>query len=200
MVSTHRRCRNERGTAAGISGARGVAGNRPPTRADVMVWPPESESESNPSQPRETAVSRTPQEIFQSYVMAGAISRDADALAANFTEDAVFEAPLVPPGAAFPGRLVGREEIRSAMAAYYAKQAQDGGGRTPSLAKSGYVLHTTADPDVFIAEIDTVFDGPEDGDGDGDGGDEVVSLVQIFRIRDGRIARLRDYFAPRLVD
>ncbi|MFC5889249.1 nuclear transport factor 2 family protein [Kitasatospora aburaviensis] len=145
-------------------------------------------------------MSRTPQEIFQSYVMAGAISRDADALAANFTEDAVFEAPLVPPGAAFPGRLVGREEIRSAMAAYYAKQAQDGGGRTPSLAKSGYVLHTTADPDVFIAEIDTVFDGPEDGDGDGDGGDEVVSLVQIFRIRDGRIARLRDYFAPRLVD
>ncbi|MCG6499606.1 nuclear transport factor 2 family protein [Kitasatospora sp. A2-31] len=143
-------------------------------------------------------MSRTPQEIFQSYVMAGAMSRDADALAANFTEDAVFEAPLVPPGAAFPRRLVGREEIRSAMADYYAKQAQDGGGRTPNPAKSGYVLHTTADPDVFIAEIDTVFDGPGNGTGNGD--DEVVSLVQIFRIRDGRIARLRDYFAPRLVD
>ncbi|MFI6274872.1 hypothetical protein [Streptomyces sp. NPDC050988] len=52
-------------------------------------------------------------------------------------------------------------------------------------------------PDVFIAEIDTVFDG--DGDGEGDGEDVTVSLVQIFRIRDGKIARLRDYFAPELV-
>ncbi|WP_429216448.1 hypothetical protein [Kitasatospora sp. MAP12-9] len=59
------------------------------------------------------------------------------------------------------------------------------------------MLHTTADPDVFIAEIDTIFDG--DGDGDGDGEDVAVSLVQIFRIRDGKIARLRDYFAPELM-
>jgi uncharacterized protein len=27
-----------------------------------------------------------------------------------------------------------------------------------------------------------------------------VSLVQIFRVRDGRIALLRDYFAPEAVD
>jgi limonene-1,2-epoxide hydrolase len=53
------------------------------------------------------------------------------------------------------------------------------------------VLHTTSSPDVFIAEIDTVFDG--------DGEDVTVSLVQIFRIRDGKIARLRDYFAPELM-
>ncbi|MFE6050922.1 nuclear transport factor 2 family protein [Kitasatospora sp. NPDC056446] len=141
-------------------------------------------------------MSRTPQEIFQSYVHAGTISRNADALAENFTEDGVFEAPLVPPGGDFPSRLVGREQIRDAMAAYYARPVE--AGRSPNFEKSGYVLHTTADPEVFIAEIDTVFDG--DGDGDGDGGDDVaVSLVQIFRIRDGKIARLRDYFAPGLV-
>uniref|UniRef100_A0AAU2VC93 Nuclear transport factor 2 family protein n=1 Tax=Streptomyces sp. NBC_00003 TaxID=2903608 RepID=A0AAU2VC93_9ACTN len=152
-------------------------------------------------------MSRTAQEIFQSYVYAGAMTRNADALAALFTVDGVFETPLMPAGAAFPRRLVGREEIRRTMAAYYERQGKD--GRTPNLEKSGYMLHTTADPDVFIAEIDTVFDGDGDGDGDGGGGggggggeggaDVTVSLVQIFRIRDGKIARLRDYFAPELM-
>ncbi|MFF2045111.1 nuclear transport factor 2 family protein [Kitasatospora sp. NPDC058170] len=137
-------------------------------------------------------MSRTPQEIFQSYVHAGSLSRNADALAENFTEDGVIEMPLLSDGAAFPRRLVGREEIRKAMAAYYARPAE--GARPPNLEKTGFVLHTTSDPDVFIAEIDTVFDG------DGDADDVTVSLVQIFRIRDGRIARLRDYFAPELMD
>jgi limonene-1,2-epoxide hydrolase len=54
--------------------------------------------------------------------------------------------------------------------------------------KSRYVLHVTADADVFVAEIDTAFDGPPDATN--------MSLVQIFRVDDGRIALLRDYFAP----
>lgn len=133
-------------------------------------------------------MSRTPQEIFESYIHAGAITRNADALADNFTADGVLEAPLVPAGAAFPRRLAGRAEIRGAMAAYYEQERKP--ERAPNFGKSGYVLHATSDPDVFIAEIDTVFDG--------DGEDVTVSLVQIFRIRDGKIARLRDYFAPEL--
>ncbi len=148
------------------------------------MWTPVSESE-------EAAVSRTPQEIFESYVYADSLTRNADALAESFTEDGVFEAPLMSADAAFPRRLVGREEIRSAMAAYYGRQPKD--GPSPNLAKTGYVLHTTADPDVFIAEIDTVFDGDDGQD------DTTVSLVQIFRIREGKIARLRDYFAPELL-
>ncbi|MEU5539735.1 nuclear transport factor 2 family protein [Streptomyces sp. NPDC020362] len=134
-------------------------------------------------------MSRSPQEIFQRYVYAGPLTRNADALAESFTEDGIFEAPLVPADAAFPRRLQGREEIRRAMAAHYERQVND--QRAPNPEKSGYVLHTTSDPDVFIAEIDTVFDGT--------GQDVTVSLVQIFRIRDGKIARLRDYFAPDLV-
>ncbi|MFH9069885.1 nuclear transport factor 2 family protein [Streptomyces alboflavus] len=149
-------------------------------------------------------MSRTPQQIFESYVHAGALTRNAAALAEQFTEDGVFELPLMPPGAALPRRMVGREDIRDAMAAYYERQAKD--QRAPNLEKSGFVLHTTADPDVFIAEIDTVFDGDGDGDEEGGAADEggsggrdvTVSLVQIFRIRDGKIARLRDYFAPEL--
>ncbi|MFI5532957.1 nuclear transport factor 2 family protein [Kitasatospora sp. NPDC051853] len=136
-------------------------------------------------------MSATPQEIFQRYVYAGAMTRNADALAELFTEDGVLEAPLLAAGSAFPRRTAGREAIRAALAEYYARPV--GGPRTPNLEKSGYVLHTTADPDVFIAEIDTVFDGEEGEE------EETVSLVQVFRLRDGRIARLRDYFAPSLV-
>ncbi|KJS61877.1 nuclear transport factor 2 family protein [Streptomyces rubellomurinus] len=137
-------------------------------------------------------MSPTPQEIFQRYVHAGPLSRDPDALAETFTEDGVFEAPLQPDGATLPRRIVGREAIRTAMAAYYARSPK--GGRAPNFAKSAAVLHTTADPEVFIAEIDTVFDGADGED------DEIVSLVQIFRTRDGRIAHLRDYFSPAALD
>ncbi len=55
--------------------------------------------------------------------------------------------------------------------------------------QSRLVLHDTADADVFIAELDAVLDHPG-------GQREPASLVQIFRIRDGRMAVLRDYFTP----
>ncbi|WP_371649568.1 MULTISPECIES: nuclear transport factor 2 family protein [unclassified Streptomyces] len=138
-------------------------------------------------------MSVSPQEIFRNYVYAGSLTHNADALAELFTEDGVLEAPLVPADAAFPERMEGREEIRRSMAAYYERQT--GGGGAPNVEKSRYVLHITDDPDVFIAEIDTVLGGS----GEGDGGEVTVSLVQIFRIRDGKIAHLRDYFTPGLV-
>jgi ketosteroid isomerase-like protein len=131
----------------------------------------------------------TPKEICQRYLWAGAMTRNADALAGLFAADGVLEAPLVPPGHDYPRRVEGREQIRAAMAAYYQRSANDGQG--VDAGKSRYLLHATADPGVFIAEIDTVLDGPA--------GTMTVSLVQIFRIRDGKIALLRDYFAPELV-
>jgi ketosteroid isomerase-like protein len=103
-------------------------------------------------------VTLTHKEIFERYMYAGAISRDPGAVAAMFTEDGVYEAPLVPDGHRLPRRLAGRDAIRDTM-----------------------------DADVFIAELDAVLDHPG-------GPCEQVSLVQIFRIRDGRIAVLRDYF------
>jgi hypothetical protein len=57
-----------------------------------------------------------------------------------------------------------------------------------NLARTAYVLHDTSDPDVFIAEIDVAFD-------EGDERRTTMSLVQIFRLSDGQIATLRDYFA-----
>jgi len=136
-----------------------------------------------------------PQEIYQRYLWASALTQNADAVAEMFTVDGVFEAPLVPAGRAFPRRLEGREEIRKGLADYYQRwafeQAQAGlADLKVNEAKSQSMVHATADPDVFVVEIDTAFDTPE--------GIRTVSLVKILRMRDGRIAILRDYFSPDL--
>lgn len=128
----------------------------------------------------------TPQEIYQRYIWSGAITRDADALAGMFTADGIWEAPLAPAGS-FPRRLEGRDQIRTGMAAYHQRLPETTG--RVDISKSRYVLLVTVDPDVFIAEADTILSGPE-------GTTTTISLVQIFRIRDGKIALLRDYFAP----
>jgi len=117
-------------------------------------------------------------------MFAGAITRNPDAIAAMFTGDGVFDAPLVPDGHPLR-RLVGRDAIRTGTSVYHQQPAYRG---TVNLERSAYVLHDTPDPDVFIAEIDVAFD-------EADGRRRTMSLVQIFRLRDGQIAMLRDYFA-----
>ena len=126
----------------------------------------------------------THKEIFERYMYAGAITRNPDAIAAMFTEDGVLDAPLVPVGHRLR-RLVGRDAIRAGFSAYHEQQAYKG---AMNLERSAYVLHDTQDPDLFIAEIDVAFD-------EANGQPTTMSLVQIFRLRDGQIAMLRDYFA-----
>ncbi|RZU52717.1 ketosteroid isomerase-like protein [Krasilnikovia cinnamomea] len=129
----------------------------------------------------------TPKELFERYVWAG-MTRDVEAQTALFTPDGVFEAPLLPVDSPAPRRMRGHDELRAGLAVYHRIARA---GRRPDPERSGYVLHTTADPDVFIAEIDTVMTG--------DGADLAMSLVQIFRVREGRIASLRDFFDPGLI-
>jgi hypothetical protein len=131
-------------------------------------------------------VALTHKEIFERYLYAGAISRDPDAQAAMFTEDGVYEAPLIPDGHRLPRRLAGRSAIRDGISAFHRAPEAQG---TVNAGLSRLVLHDTADSDVFIAELDAVLDHPG-------GQRETVSLVQVFRIRDGQIALLRDYFTP----
>jgi limonene-1,2-epoxide hydrolase len=138
---------------------------------------------------KEPGVATTAQEIFERYVRAGAMTRNPQAVADLFTPDGVIEAPFVPAGHLFPRRMAGPEEIRSGLAAFYGQSTDD---RTVDMERSRLVLHETTDPDVFIAEIDTVVRTPG-------GADETISLVQIFRIRDGKIVLLRDYFLPDVV-
>jgi ketosteroid isomerase-like protein len=117
------------------------------------------------------------------------MTRNADALADLFATDGVLESPLVPAGHDYPRRVEGREQIRAAMAAFYERSANV--SQPVEVAESRYELHTTSDPGVFIAEVDAVVNGPA--------GTTTISLVQIFRVRDGKIALLRDYFAPGIV-
>jgi uncharacterized protein len=130
-------------------------------------------------------VALTHKEIFERYVHAGAITRNPDAIAAMFTQDGVLDAPLVPDGHPLHRRLVGRDAIRTGTSVYHQQPTYEG---NVNLERSVYVLHDTQDPDVFIAEIDVAFDGA-------DGRQTTKSLVLIFRLRDGQIAMLRDYFA-----
>jgi uncharacterized protein len=131
-------------------------------------------------------VALTHKEIFERYVYAGAITRNPDAVAAMFTEDGVCEAPLAA-GDHPLRRLVGRDAIRAGVGLCHQQAAPRG---TMNPQRSAYVLHDTPDPDVFIAEIDVSFD-------EADGRETTMSLVQIFRLRDGQIAVLRDYFTER---
>ena len=75
---------------------------------------------------------------------------------------------------------------RSGIGAYHRYPAFE---VTVDFERSGYVVHDTADPEVFVVEIDTVLVTPP-------GERTTMSLVQIFRVRDGLIVQLRDYFAP----
>ena len=83
----------------------------------------------------------------------------------------------------------GRDEIRRGLAEYYKSTPASGG--TVNQEQSGFVLHTTGDPDTFIVEIDAVLETET--------GPTTMSLVQIFRLRDGEIAQMRDYFDPKSV-
>lgn len=126
----------------------------------------------------------THKEIFEQYVYASAITRNPDAIAAMFTEDGVYESPLAPDGHPLR-RLVGRAAIRAGTSVYHQQTTYLA---TMNFQRSTYVLHDTPDPDVFLAEIDVAFD-------EADGRLTTMSLLQIFRLRDGQIAKLRDYFA-----
>lgn len=64
-----------------------------------------------------------------------------------FTEDDVFDAPLVPDGHPLPRRLVGRDAIRTGTSVYHQQPTYQG---TMNLEGSAYVLHETPDPDVSL--------------------------------------------------
>jgi uncharacterized protein len=129
-------------------------------------------------------VALTHKEVFERYVYAGAITQNPDAIAAMFTEDGVYEAPLVPDGHPLR-RMVGQDAIRTGTDLYHQQPIYQA---TMNVERSAYVLHDTPDPDVFIAEIDVAFH-------EADGRRTTMSLVQISRLRDGQITMLRDYFA-----
>ena len=93
---------------------------------------------------------------------------DADQLASYFTDDAVYHnMPMAP--------AEGIEAVKAALA-----------GVTQMTSKGWEVLHSAVNGDVVLNERVDRFDM---------GGTEVsVQVMGVFEIRDGKIARWRDYF------
>jgi ketosteroid isomerase-like protein len=112
------------------------------------------------------------------------VTGDARAQADMFAPDGVFEAPLSP-GDPFPRRTEGREAIYQMLTRYHARSAGDVQIR---LDRSRRLIHATADPQLFVVEIDLRM---QMADKEWD-----KSVVHFYRVHDGQIVLLRDYFLP----
>ena len=124
----------------------------------------------------------TPQDIFNQHVRAGMLA-DAEAKTALYTPTGIYEAPLAHENGPYPHRLEGHNALHTGFTTIHdlAKHST----RQIDPTNSRLTLHTTTDPDIFIVELDAAFTNAPP-----------VPLVQIYRLHEGKIAHLRDYFAP----
>jgi ketosteroid isomerase-like protein len=108
-------------------------------------------------------------------------AQDIDAFIELFADDAVMELPFAGPG--MPARLEGQAAIRE-----FSKRSEDMPLRVDDVVTTS--LYETSDPELVVIEIVTkgtltttgqTFEAP---------------CIQVFRIRDGQIHLMRDYFNP----
>ncbi len=125
--------------------------------------------------------SAAPREVFERQ-MHTIQNLDTDGQADLFAVDGVMEFPLALEG--FPHRLEGREEIRRVIGAAVQPLKQ---AKHRILAYRSLVVHETTDPEVIIVEF-TV-------EGEIGGRSFQAPYIQVFRIRNGEIVSMRDYFS-----
>jgi ketosteroid isomerase-like protein len=104
---------------------------------------------------------------------------DADALADLYASDAIHEFPFTAPGRL--RRYEGREEVRAGYRAAW--------GASPIRLDeiTNVVVHETTDPEVIVAEQEAV------GTVTTTGRPFTLAFLLVMRVRDGRIAHVRDY-------
>ena len=117
----------------------------------------------------------TPTEVFHRLVATFSSGRWADA-AALYAPDAVAELPFALPA---PDRVEGRETLHQRFSALAAGNLD--------ITVENIRVHTTADPEVIVAEFDYR------GRAVATGRDFSVANIQVLRIRDGLITATRDY-------
>jgi ketosteroid isomerase-like protein len=105
-----------------------------------------------------------------------------------FDPNGTLEFPFAPPGV--PATMKGRDQIRSALLPLW-ERAWNAGWR--STGYSPIVVHETLNPQLVVAEFDLY------GEVAGTGETFQLAFVQIYRIKDGRIVSLRDYWNPQVV-
>lgn len=121
--------------------------------------------------------------VFERCLHLG-LSGDHNGQADLYAVDGVLEFPLAPPGV--PRRVEGREEIRRVLVAL-GRQASTTGVRIDE-AKSSLVVHETREPGVVVVEIEAHGEVAATGD------TFVRSYIQVYRVRGGLIASMRDYW------
>jgi uncharacterized protein len=108
-------------------------------------------------------------------------AHDIDGFIDLFASDGVIELPFAGPG--MPRRLEGRAAIRE-----FSDRAEASPLRIDDLVT--VELYQPADPEVVIVELRTC------GHVATTGATFEATSIQVFRIRDGEILLLRDYFSP----
>jgi ketosteroid isomerase-like protein len=109
---------------------------------------------------------------------------DADGYADVFADDAVLEFPFAPAG--WPSRLQGRAAILAMLRLNFAR-ARDAGRRFTDLRP---LVHEGADPETAVVELDARVESPSTGKSC------AVRYVHVYRVHEGRVVSLRDYFSP----
>jgi ketosteroid isomerase-like protein len=109
---------------------------------------------------------------------------DAEGYADVFADDAVLEFPFAPAG--WPAKLVGRAAILASLRLNFAR-ARDAGRRVVELRP---VVHEGADAATAVVELEARIESSTTGRSC------TLRYVHVYRVRDGRVLSLRDYFSP----
>jgi ketosteroid isomerase-like protein len=106
-----------------------------------------------------------------------------------FALNGTVEFPFAPPGV--PARMKGRDQIRSALLPLW-QRAWEAGWR--SIGYGPIVVHESLNPEVVVAEFDLYGEVASTGE------TFQLAYVHIYRIRNGQIVSLRDYWNPQVLD
>jgi len=120
-----------------------------------------------------------PTEVFE-QALPGIQVGDVSDLMSRCTEDVVFEFPFAPAGR--PRRVQGRDAVLEYLKPLSSRVRMQGLSRLE--------MHQTADPDVAVIEFTA------NALVAGDGESLPISYVVVLTVRDGQIARYRDYWNP----
>ena len=126
-----------------------------------------------------TEQTRSPaSEVFE-QALPGIQAGDLSDLLDRCADDVVFDFPFAPTDR--PGRVEGRDAVREYLGPIFA--------RTQSQGLSSLVIHQTVDAAVAVIEFTASVQI-------GGGPAREVSYVVVLTVRDGQIARYRDYWNP----
>lgn len=126
-----------------------------------------------------------PREVFEA-ARQSIVDGDADRFADLFAPDGVMEFPFGGGAVGLPSSLEGRESIRRHLSAALGKSRRSG---RRIVGYDAVVVHETTDPEVIIVEFDLQGELVRSGE------TYQLPYVQVFRIRDGAIVSMRDYFS-----